>query len=260
MPGAAAGRRRASATPPAPRTRRTRRNVLTGVLVAGLAVGYLLSSGGLDPVLGDAVTLAEAKLHPQPKDDPASDPKLQRVVDWQYFDGRPEWSSQRGVPQVSGPAMPQAPTRPAIAPPENPIHFRFNGPAPMPTVSLKPLGACPQEHQPGAPVENFSTTVGTRSATASWWDLGDPDAKSYQLAAVPDLVNVGDGSRTVFKPPIVTATVTPPHACKQMTATVSGLITGQKYYLVLQSLNNSNVNTGQQYDVVRAEGQDFTAQ
>jgi hypothetical protein len=63
----------------------------------------------------------------------------------------------------------------------------------------------------------------------------------------------------VVEPPQVRTTLNAPHACKEMTATVTGLISGQTYYLQLQALNDSNVNTGQHYGVVRAQSQNFKA-
>jgi hypothetical protein len=216
--------------------------------------GGLLASGSLDPVLGDAVT---AVLH---KDTPPSAAsKTQQVADWQYFDDRPEWSSVRGVPQVPAPTAPSSPRRPAIAPPEDPIHFQFAGPPPMPHYSLKPLGDCPQQSGPGHYVENFTSSVGKNSVTLHWFDLGDPDIVEYDIYAIPQFINVGNLTRPVVRPASKTKTVAPPRTCKQMTATISGLTQGEMYQVFLESKNKYNLQQGT-YMVTRGETETLKVQ
>jgi hypothetical protein len=225
----------------------------TTVLLAVVAIGAgLVASGTLDPVLSAAVTMAL-------NHEKSSGPTLNAapVADWQYFDDRPEWSSQRGVPQVEGVQQPTAPTRPLIAPPENPIHFIFNGPPPMPHYSLAPKPGCPQPRGPNRYVERFLTTVSAGTGTATWWDLGDPDTVSYDLVAVPLYINLYDNTRNIPRPTTVRANVPAPNACKQMTATVTGLTSGTSYLFTLQAINTSRVQTGRTYVITRAQSQDF---
>lgn len=243
---------------------------MTKRMTAALAVvgisGYLLVAGVLDPVLADAITLAQGLHRPGAHHGAAgsaaeagTDLKVGRVADWQYFDDRPEWSSLRGVPQVSGPAQPGEPTRPAIAPPENPIHFIFSAPPPMPHYSLKPMGACPQPHGPALEEEQFVVTPGTAPGTAmaTWWDIADPDVQKYRIVASPGYVNVGNGSRTVVRPKQVITTVTPPTACRQVTVTVTGLVSGATYFFTLESLNQSPTRN-LPYEITRGQSKNIT--
>jgi hypothetical protein len=226
------------------RTTSTARNGIAAALAVTVATGYLLLSGALDPVLKDAVTLALGH------DKPTADPGLQAapVADWQYFDDRPEWSSVRGVPRVSGPADPVAPTRPKIAPPENPIHFQFSSAAAMPHYQLKAMSSCFQPRGPGATVAGLTTTAGKGSATIKWWDLGDPDTLNYQIAAVP-LDQAG---------PIAWTTVAAPKTCKEVSARVTGLKSGQKYMFQLVATNISRAQTGRTYRPSRGQTETVT--
>jgi hypothetical protein len=220
----------------------------TAALAVSVATGFLLATGALDPVLTDAVTLA---LH---RDQTADDaPRTQRVADWQYFDNRPEWSSVRGVPQVARPDSPAVPTRPAIAPPENPIHFPFAGPPPMPHYSLKPMGACFQARGPGHYVQNFVSSVGLNSVTITWWDLGDPDIIEYQIHAIPQFTNQGDMRTPITQPASVEKTIAPPKACTQVTTTISGLTAGEQYQVFLESKNKSQTQANRTYMITRAQ-------
>jgi hypothetical protein len=221
------------------------RNGIAAALAVSVAGGYLLTSGALDPILGDAVSLALGR------NDPSASAGLPTapVADWQYFDNRPEWSSVRGVPQVSGPADPVAPTRPEIAPPENPHHWPFSQPAAMPHYKLKPASSCPQQRGPAATVARLTTTPGKGSVTIKWWDLGDPDTLSYQIAAVP----IGGGSAG-----ITWTTVAAPKTCKEVTAKVTGLTSGGRYEFQLVATNISRVQKGQTYRPSRGQTETVT--
>src|SRR5690349_4453319 len=183
------------------------RNGIAVALAVAIASGYLLASGALDPVLGKAVALALGR-----DPDPTATLNAAKVTDWMYFDDRPEWSSLREVPTPPDqPDPPVPPTRPQVAPPENPHHWQFSGPAPMPHYSLKPMDSCFQPRGPGENVAQLTATAGTKSATVSWWDLGDPDTRSYQLA----IVRVGPSTNPTGSPatppePVRFVNVAPP--------------------------------------------------
>jgi hypothetical protein len=219
------------------------RQALTGVLAIATAAGYLLVSGTLDPVLRDVVVLAIGRQAGTAVD---GGPKVARVADWQYFDDRPEWSPQRLV--ATGPTAPEppnAPRRPQVAPPENPHHWQFSGPAPMPHYTLRARSSCFQPRGPGATVPSLTATPGKGSATVSWWDLGDPDTRSYQIDAVP-VGQVGAVIRT---------TVAAPNACKSVSVPVRGLKTGVVYQFTLLATNQSQVQTARTYQISRGQTQ-----
>ena len=226
----------------------------TAITALAVSSGLLLMSGALDPVLQDVITGALGRDHAGSGNTgsgrglPAS-----RVADWQYFDDRPEWSSLRGVPQVQRPADPVAPARPLVAPPENPHRFVFSGPPPMPHYKLKSMSSCPQPRGPNHYVEHYTATLGVGSATVSWWDLGDPDTLEYTLVSVPDYVNVFDGSQPIIRTPIVRTTVAAPGTCRRVSATVTGLISGMNYDIVLQATNTSRTQLVKTYVITRAQ-------
>jgi len=225
------------------------RTALTAVIATGAVIAGLFVTGALDPVLNAAVTALRQKAADRR---PATTDRTARVADWQFFDDRPEWSSLRGVPTVTGPVGPAAPVRPAVAPPENPHRWVFYGPPPMPHYRLRTLTDCPQPRGPGLYVQNFTVTTGTGGATVTWWDLGDPDTRDYTIVAVPNYVNMGDSSRPVAAPARVTTLVPAPKTCKQITVKVTGLINGNNYQFVLEARNKSNVNN-RDYEVTRAQ-------
>jgi hypothetical protein len=205
--------------------------------------GYLLVSGALDPVLTNAITMMQGG------DVPAvTELDAVPVTDWQYFDDRPEWSSVRGVPQVSGPSDPVAPDRPDVAPPENPHHWRFSSAAAMPHYTLKARTSCFQPRGPGTYVAALTTTPGKGRVTIKWWDLGDPDTQSYQIAVIPN-DQVGTGPRTLTR----WVSVAAPKACKQVSTTISGLKSGAAYKFILVATNISRTQKGVTYRPTRGE-------
>jgi len=228
------------------RGRAVARNGIAAALAVTVATGYLLVSGALDPVLADAVTLAVGK------DDLAAtsgdaDVRLNAIpiTDWMYFDDRPEWSSLRKVPKLPArPDQPVEPNRPLVAPPENPKHWQFTGPAPMPHYSLKPPDSCFQPRGPGMTVERLTAVAGTKSATVSWWDLGDPDTRSYQIAIVPIGATgnpVGFTDVSTVTEPVRFIDVAAPNTCKEVSVLVTGLKTGDAYRFWLLANNESQV-------------------
>ncbi len=213
-----------------------------GLGITGLA-GFLLATGALAPVIGSLVPSAA----PAPdRLQPVSAWTSQASSDdgWMDQDTRPEWSSERTVPDTSRPSSPSLPSRPAIQVPENPKRFLRGGvPANNFELHLKPRPSCFQQRSPGSEVKNFTVTPGKGSAAVSWWDLGDPDTSSYVLTAVPT-----GGGRGV----VVTRTVEAPKACTTVRTSVGGLLSGQTYRFWLSAVNTSPVN-GRQYRPTRGQ-------
>ena len=233
------------------------RNGIAAALAVLVATGYLLVSGALDPVLRDVVILAFGQ------DEDADDvPTLNAtpITDWMYFDDRPEWSSVREVPKVpSRPDPPVDPARPAVAPPENPHRWQFSGPAPMPHYSLKAMDSCFQPRGPGHNVARLTAIPGIKSATVTWWDLGDPDTRSYQLA----ILRVGASRNPVGSPTDPTAeqvrfmTVPAPNNCEEVSVDVTGLRSGGAYRFWLTANNRSPVQD-RDYRPTRGETETVT--
>jgi hypothetical protein len=241
----------------APRTK----NWMTAGLAISVVAGYLLTSGALDPVLGDAVTFAEGAVHRNDAAPPAgTELKTSKVADWQYFDDTPEWSSVRQVPAVQRPADPAAPSRPAVAPPEDPIHFHFSAPTPMRRYGLKPMPSCFQPRGMGLNVERLTAIPIAGGAKVTWWDLGDPDTASYQIAIIP----VGTtGNPIGYTPvgagtPITFINVPAPKTCKGVAVTIPGLRTGDAYRFFLLAMNRSPEQNGRKYRPTRGETETVT--
>lgn len=216
-----------------------RRGAVVTIAVAAL-VGYLLQSGAMDPVVADVVTA----LTPDEPTGRADEPRLQRVADWTDV---PEWSPKRGVP--TAPARPQAaapapPREPAIAPPENPRPWmRVGVPRARATFRLEPMHSCPQYHGPSATMP-MQVTPQKSAVTATWWSIGDPDVISFRVVASAKAT----GERTEISVPAVTG-------CQTMTATVAGLVSGARYQIFLETVNESRVQAGRTYRVMRAQSE-----
>jgi hypothetical protein len=238
------------------RKKRDRSTLLVAALGLAVAAGGLFTTGALDPVVNDAVTLVRAKVH-------AGDPaelNAGKVTDWMYYDDVPEWSSVRGVPQVGRPTRPSAPVTPAIAPPEHPHRFLFSGPPPMPTISLQPRDDCMQPHNAVSIAHNFVVTAtGGGQASVRWWDMGDPDTQRYEVVAVPEYVNHFNYSTPVPDPPKVFTSVAAAKGCKQMRTTVTGLTAGARYTFTLMGINKSPLNNSNRtYSITRATSEPIT--
>jgi len=234
------------------------RNGLAGALACVVASGYLLTSGALDPLLRDAVTRAvdgpgEAEVVPGFDAAP--------IADWQYFDDRPEWSSLRQVPALpKKPQDPVMPLRPVVAPPENPHRHQFTGPPPMPRYSLQPPDSCFQPRGPGLNVEALSAVPVKGGATLTWWDLGDPDTRSYQVAIVPVGATgnpVGYTDWSTETEPVRFLDVAAPNTCKQIEVPITGLKSGDAYRFWLLANNESQVQT-RKYRPTRGETNTIT--
>ena len=225
------------------------RNGIAAAVAVLTAAGYLLACGALDPALRGAVTLARGG-----DDDPALETTA--VADWMYFDDRPEWSSLREVPKPpTRPDQPVQPVRPAVAPPENPHRWQFTAPGPMPHYALKPPDSCFQPRGPGVAVERLTAIPGTGSATVTWWDLGDPDTRSYEIAIVPvgAVINPVGAVNTS----ITYLTLPAPNTCKQITVNVPGLRSGETYRFWLLANNASQVQN-RNYRPSRGETESIT--
>jgi hypothetical protein len=236
------------------------RNGIAAVLAVVAATGYLLTSGALDPVLRDAVAVAVGD---DGADEAADNSGLDAapIADWQYFDDRPEWSTLRKIPK--GPSRPQEPVepaRPVVAPPENPHHWQFSGPRAMPHYSLKPPDSCPQPRGLGLNVARLTAIPGKKSATVTWWDLGDPDTRSYQIAIVPVGATgnpVGYTDWSTETEPVRFQDVAAPNTCKQVSVAISGLRSGDAYRFWLLANNESQVQK-RNYRPTRGETETVT--
>ena len=146
----------------------------------------------------------------------------------------PEWSPQRGVPEVGHPARPAAPEAPDIQAPENVHRRRYLLPAPVPTISLEPMHDCPGYLGPERLTAVGATTQGGGSVTVTWYDPNDADTRSYRVVTFP--VEAGVDPVMSYTP------VAAPHRCVQMTATVTGLKVGGRYEFWLEAVNSDPLN------------------
>jgi hypothetical protein len=237
------------------------RNGIAAALAVVAATGYLLTSGALDPVLREAVSVAVDDDGADGTTDATTGLDAKPIADWQYFDDRPEWSSLRQVPKgPTRPREPAEPARPLVAPPENPHHWQFSGPRPMPHYSLAPPDSCPQPHGLGLNVARLTAIPGKKSATVTWWDLGDRDTRSYQIAIVPVGATgnpVGYTDWSIETEPVRFMDVAAPKTCKQVSATVPGLRTGDAYRFWLLANNESQVQK-RNYRPTRGETETVT--
>lgn len=268
------------------------RNGIAAMLAGLAAAGYLVGSGALDPVLRSAVTTALGEDGPGSADaggsggsdrsgsrdragggtqgggepgepgEGAEQLAITRVADWMYFDDRPEWSTLRENPRpAQRPKEPATPLRPAVAPPENPHRVQFSGPAPMPRHSLEPMRDCPQPRGQGHNAQRLTAEPGVESATVTWWDLGDPDTVSYQIAIVPVGATgnpVGYTNWSTETEPVRYIEVDAPRTCRQESALITGLKSGDAYRFWLLANNDSPVQNGRRYRPTRGETETVT--
>jgi hypothetical protein len=234
------------------------RNSIAAALAVAVSAGYLLSSGALDPVLNDVLTRALGRNDA----DAGTALNAVPVTDWMYFDDRPEWSTLRRIPALpSSPDQPIEPGRPVVAPPENPHRWQFNGPAPMPHYSLKPMESCPQPHGQEMSVARLTAIAGTKSATVTWWDLGDPDTRTYQIAVVAVGATgnpVGYSDSSTATEPVRYVYITAPNTCRQVSVVIGGLKTGDAYRFWLMATNQSRVQKNRNYRHGRGETETVT--
>ncbi|MFI5908802.1 hypothetical protein [Dactylosporangium sp. NPDC051541] len=78
-------------------------------------------------------------------------------------------------------------------------------------------------------VNGADVTPGTTSAVVSWWNIGDPSLVDYQLAAVPQRLYQGP------QPAWSWQTVAKGAGCSRVTATVTGLTSGDPYVFVIHA-------------------------
>lgn len=249
-------RRKASTRPTVARAHQGRSTVLTAAAGLLAVAGGLFVTGALDPVVTEVLATAGNGSDPADRGEQIN---AGRIADWMYYEDVPEWSSVRGVPQVSGPTQATAPTRPAIAPPEHPHRVLMTGPPPMPTYEMAPRDDCMQPHNPVSIAHNFvATATGNQQVSVRWWDMGDPDTQRYEVVAVPEYVNFFDYSRPRVYPPKRFSTVIPSGGCAQMRTTVTGLQAGSSYTFVLMAINRSPLNNNRIYSITRARSEPIT--
>ncbi|MFI7585457.1 hypothetical protein ACIB24_00100 [Spongisporangium articulatum] len=238
-------------------------------VLAGLAglTGWLLVSGALSPVIGSVVdrfSSSDQALNLQPVASysyPLDSEHDWWGDGWMNNDKSQEWSIWRGVPQVgtgssNGPSKPTLPSRPAIDVPENPKSWLRGG---VPTGNaewkLKPRSSCFQPRGPGNQVQNLTITPGKGTATISWWDIGDPDASTYDVVGVP----MGGGGQQTGDPlaegrkgVAKVITLKAPGTCTKVQTTMTGLQSGQPYVFWLTAATKSRLNN-LTYNITRGE-------
>lgn len=232
-----------------------------GIALAGVGVlaGYLLASGAAAPLVEDLVAAVDPADAAAADADTGAAPQGRTVngkrvalsdatTDWMSYDKRPEWGSERLVPQ--GPTgsdaaqAPQRPSVPLIQVPENPKGRVFFNPAPeMHRYELRPPPDCPQPSGPGLTVMNLrASSTKKGSATVTWWDLNDPNNTGYELVAL--LVRTGK---------VTTQAVEAPGTCIDVTVEMTGLVSGEAYVIYLSELAVSPEQDNRAYRISRGQ-------
>lgn len=170
----------------------------------------------------------------------------------QDSDGTPGGTARSGTGRAAkattarfGPTGPQPPTRPTDPVPPGPLEppnrpWWIGGPTPPPCpwpregtapagwrCQMSPMTDCPQYTGPDVHVVLYATP-GTGSATISWWSYGDPDVRSYRVAAIR-YTDRGSPNPTweEFSLPI---------GCYQASHTITGLTPGERYEFMLEAV------------------------
>jgi hypothetical protein len=172
---------------------------------------------------------------------PRGEPRVERVAL-----SVPRWESSTGIRpgRVSVPA-PEKPRRPAdpadpvpptaeLEPPRRP--WFLNYPGLPPRIELAPMRSCPKPHGALAQIA-VVTEVGRGALSLTWQASGLTEVTGYRLVAVPAPPRP---SATAL--PIRTATVDAPTGCREVTATVTGLPSGERYQVHLESISGQTVN------------------
>jgi hypothetical protein len=156
----------------------------------------------------------------------------------------------------SRPDSPSEPVRPEVAPPENPHRIQFSAPQPMPHYSLAPPDSCFQPRGPNLRVERLTAIPGAGQATVTWWDLGDPDTRSYELA----IVSVGPPRNRISSTgnPVRYQSIAAPNTCKQVSVVIPQLISGASYRFWLLANDESQVQAGRTIRLSRGETETVT--
>jgi hypothetical protein len=79
-------------------------------------------------------------------------------------------------------------------------------------------------------INGLDVVAGAGRAQVSWWEIGDPALVSYQLAAVSQNLKYGN------QPPWNWITVAKAGTCRRVSATVTGLVSGDYYIFVLHAV------------------------
>ncbi|GAA3269518.1 hypothetical protein Dvina_10160 [Dactylosporangium vinaceum] len=97
-----------------------------------------------------------------------------------------------------------------------------------PTPSFSPTD-CMGVYRQGV-VNGADVTPAATSAVVSWWNIGDPSLVEYRLAAVPQRLYQGP------QPAWVWQTVARGAGCSRVSATVTGLTSGDPYVFVVHAV------------------------
>lgn len=147
-----------------------------------------------------------------------------------------------GRVSVPSPARPRRPGPPAdpvpptadLEPPRRP--WFLNYPGLPPRIELAPMRSCPKPHGALAQIA-VVTEVGAGAISLTWQASGLTEVPGYRLIAVPAPPRP---SATAL--PIRTVTVAATTGCREVTATVSGLPSGERYQVHLEAISRQTVN------------------
>ena len=245
--------------PPKPVARRGKVGAGTVVVAAVVALLVLLNSGELDPLLGAVFDRVGGEAQSQ-QQEPAED-DAQPVAAWYPHgsdDGRPIGGGNPGAsngagaqagdgagtsrrstgPSAIAPDRPSAPKAAVgaldpVGTPERSSRWRWpNLDAPKKVApKLEPMPSCPQRAGASITVPVTAEPAGDGAVELTWYDLGDPDRRSYQIGAY--LL-----SRP--HPPAITWTkAAAPTQCGEISVIIRGLVRGGDYQFWLESVTQS---------------------
>jgi hypothetical protein len=220
---------------------------MAAVVAASGAV--FLHSGAADPlVTAAAERVAGLTGGPAQTAGPGASPERTERVSWSWDLGAPTWSANRPQPSQlrpkisidprnpARPSRPSEPWEPAGTPRDDGRPFWYGMYAVNPRVELEPRRDCPQYHGPTGSVPVRATATGPGRATLTWWDTGDPNTRLYQVDAFKR--TGGDAVTSTTYP------VAKPRTCRQVTVTVTGLDSGERYEFWLETVDDDPIDKG----------------
>ena len=233
---------------------------LVGVAGTALAAVALVAVGLPGPALAQLLAQATGRIA-QPVE-PAFDrvastsPEVTRWQSARPWTGSKPYPDRNGAQSSTagfGPARPEPPTPPVDPIPPGPLEPPnrpgwIGGPTPPPCpwpldtptpadwyCQLEPLHDCPQFSGPSAHVL-LDAVPGVRSATISWWGYGDPDVLYYRVAAIRYTAR---GS-----PNPIWQNIVVPGGCRDVSATITGLTSGERYRFMLEAVETNHAGRG----------------